>query len=923
MITKHLHFFRQSFSSFPVKHSLQWGVCSLTRRSPLCFLIIALTSSHGQEPQIDSAQLPRIPATEPADALDTFEIRPGFQLKLAAHEPDVVDPIAMAFDEDGGLYVIEMRGYSERRDEALGRIRYLEDADGDGRFETSTVFKDGLKWPTGIVCYKGGVFVGATPDLYYFKDTDGDRVSDEERLIFTGFGSGKPELNMQALFNSFRWGPDNRIWGATAANGGTVSKPGDPSFKPVPIRGADFSFDPETLDFRAENGTAQYGMSFDSFGRRFVCSNSHHAQWVAYERNQVLLNPYYDLPPALVDIPNDGAAAPVFRISDDEPWRVVRTRWRVSGVVKGMIEGGGRVSGYFTSATGIHVYWGDAYDRDFKNNIFVGDVGSNLVHRKLLTTASDQVQPLATRPDDEQNTEFLRSRDNWFRPASFATGPDGCLYICDMYREVIEHPWSLPEGIKKHLDLNSGFDRGRIYRVEPENFKRTPIPRLSGASDSELIDLATHASGDWHQTTARRLLFERGKTVAPKALQQPFPAQLASETSLVDQLNEWKNDPWLEATILNSLRNGDEILAAWKQAQVSASPSFEVALAKLSGRTTDWSVVEAALNQLTRKELSHQLINTLTALKEGIIYANGNWSSFEAINSLSELYQKTGKLAADSKANDQHRILALKILSLQTESSNESLRKAIVTDRSSSDNLATEAASGIEDIAFLISHLGNVPLQSRNSIISRITRTTLGAHQVLEAIQSGSLDLKTVPADTIQKLRNHEDTMVAKQAEQVLPRIEDRSDVVARYQPALSMSGNQANGEAVFEQTCLTCHQTHDGRGFAFGPSITTFKTAGKVSLLGNILDPNKEVAPQFQAFEFKLNNGESFTAMIDSEDTRNVTLLLPAGIRKSFPRTEVTSMKGLGSSLMPEGLEHAITLEQMSDLLAYLTQTP
>ncbi|NET40011.1 MAG: dehydrogenase, partial [Cyanothece sp. SIO1E1] len=133
--------------------------------------------SAAQEPEIDQAQLPRIPATEPEDVLDTFEIRPGFKLKLVAHEPDIVDPIAMTFDADGGMYVIEMRGYSERREDALGRIRYLRDHDNDGLFESSTVFKDDLKWPTGLVCYKGGVFVGASPDLFYFKDTDGDFVS--------------------------------------------------------------------------------------------------------------------------------------------------------------------------------------------------------------------------------------------------------------------------------------------------------------------------------------------------------------------------------------------------------------------------------------------------------------------------------------------------------------------------------------------------------------------------------------------------------------------------------------------------------------------------------------------------------------------------------------------------------------------------
>ena len=105
----------------------------------ICCLDLGL----GQEPQVDASQMPRIAATEPEEVLSTFEIRKGVSLKLAAHEPDVVDPIAMVFDADGGMYVIEMRGYSERREDRLGRIRYLEDRDNDGIFESSTIFKDG------------------------------------------------------------------------------------------------------------------------------------------------------------------------------------------------------------------------------------------------------------------------------------------------------------------------------------------------------------------------------------------------------------------------------------------------------------------------------------------------------------------------------------------------------------------------------------------------------------------------------------------------------------------------------------------------------------------------------------------------------------------------------------------------------------
>src|SRR6056297_3663930 len=174
------------------------------------FLVLLSVAPGGaEELELSSDEFPRVPPTSPSAALSTFEIEEGFEVQLAAHEPAVMDPIAMAFDEQGRAYVLEMRGYSERRDEALGRVRLLTDSNGDGVFDQSTVFKDGLKWPTAILCYRGGVLVGATPDIHFFRDTDGDGVSDEEKHLFTGFGVGRPELNMQALFNSFRWGPDN------------------------------------------------------------------------------------------------------------------------------------------------------------------------------------------------------------------------------------------------------------------------------------------------------------------------------------------------------------------------------------------------------------------------------------------------------------------------------------------------------------------------------------------------------------------------------------------------------------------------------------------------------------------------------------------------------------------------------------------
>ena len=480
-------------------------------------LLIGYAFSHAAEPTAKKSDLPLLDPTDPSDALETFTIKKGFTIELAAAEPLVVDPVAMAFDENGKLYVIEMVGYSEHREDKLGRVRLLEDLDGNGRFDKSTVFARELSWPTAVTCYDGGIFVGVTPDIIYLKDTDGDNKADERRIIFTGFGDGEKRLNMQALMNSFRWGLDNRIHGSASGTRGKVRVPSRPELGEISFVRSDFSFNPRTYEFRLETGGAQHGMDFDAMGRKFVCSNSRHIQQVMYDRRYIGDNPNFIPSPPLIDIAIDGGAAPVFRKSPDEPWRVIRTRWRVAGQVKGPVEGGGRPSGYFTAATGITIYDGDVWDSEFKGDAFIADCGSNLVHRKKLYP--DGPKMTAIRPEDERKTEFLASTDNWFRPVQMEVGPDGALYIADMYREVIEHPWSLPQGIKQHIDLDSGNDRGRIYRIVPQKFTQPKMPRLAEASDADLVKMLDHPNG-WHRSTATRLLFERKnhQTIEPLRL---------------------------------------------------------------------------------------------------------------------------------------------------------------------------------------------------------------------------------------------------------------------------------------------------------------------------------------------------------------------------------------------------------------------
>ena len=444
--------------------------------------------------------LPRVAPHEPAAALETFTVAPGYSIEQVAAEPLVHSPVAVDYDERGRMFVVEMIDYSEQENDHLGAVRMLEDRDGDGRYDTTTVFAKGLSWPTGVLCYDGGAFVCAAPHIWYLKDTDGDGAADERRVVFTGFGRS----NVQGLVNSLRWSLDCRVHGATSSSGAKVTRPDDLAFAAVTLNGRDFSFDPRRLDLRPESGCLQHGMSFDDWGRKFVSGNSQPLEMVFFEDRYAARTPFHAMPPSRGSIAVGGGAAEVFRASPVEAWRELRTKMRMANPKLGPVEGGGRAAGYFTGATGVTACRGDAYPDEMRECLVVGDVGSNLVHRERLSARGPFLE--ARRID--QRSELVASSDIWFRPAQFANAPDGTLHILDVYREVIEHPKAFPPEIKQQLDLTSGQNRGRIYRLVPDGYRQQPQPNLAALSTAEIVRTLEHRNG-WHRDTAARLLYER------------------------------------------------------------------------------------------------------------------------------------------------------------------------------------------------------------------------------------------------------------------------------------------------------------------------------------------------------------------------------------------------------------------------------
>ncbi len=494
-------------STSPGSRSAPWG---WSRTNPpnapaytlagVCVALLSLFASSALADPLPKAPGPLTPTEEKA----SFKLPDGFKAELIACEPDVVDPVAMCFDDKGRLFVCEMRGYPNggvgTGKETRGRIRCLTDKDGDGVFETAHTFADGLRFPMGITPYKNGFLVAVAPDIIYLEDTDGDGKADKTTVLYTGFNLA----NIQQMVNSLQWGLDNWIYGIAGSDGGTIKSVEKPDVPPVVLRNRGFRFKPDVPgSLEPTSGGGQYGLTADDYQHWFTATNSQHLRQIVLPDHYLKRNPYLPVSAVTVDIPEHGAAAKVFRISPFEPWRVERTTRRAGGPDAARFPKTELVpGGFITSACSPLIYTADLFPKEYYGNNFVCDPANNLVHREVLKENGAIFTAVRAYPD----REFLASTDTWFRPVHLSTAPDGSLFVLDFYREVIETPLSLPDDIKKKLNLESR-GRGRIWRIAPTDFKRAKMPDFSKLKPAQLAEQLT-SPNPWCRLTAQRLLVE-------------------------------------------------------------------------------------------------------------------------------------------------------------------------------------------------------------------------------------------------------------------------------------------------------------------------------------------------------------------------------------------------------------------------------
>lgn len=442
------------------------------------------------DPKKTGGELPLSPQQSQA----AIKTKPGLRVDLVAAEPLVADPVALAFGPDGKLWVAEMADYPLGKTGQFdpgGRIVFLEDTNGAGTFDTRTVFLDGLPFPTGVLPWRKGVLICAAPDIIYAEDTDGDGTADKVERLYSGFGTE----NYQGRVNSLQYGLDGWVYGSCGLFGGNIKCA--KANKTIALGNRDFRIKPDTGELEPATGRTQQGRVRDDRGNWFGCDNSNVLWHYVLEDHYLKRNPHVAYPNASV---NCSPSNKLFSLKTDAQ------RFALSGPPNTV-----------TAACGLGIYRDFVLGAEFQGNAFTCEPVNLLVTRRILKSNGSTFT--GERAADEQDSEFLASTDGWFRPVHALTGPDGGLWIADMYRYLIEHPRWIPPADLAKIDVRAGAGLGRIYRVRSDKTPLRPWVRLDKLNTTELVAALDTPNG-WQRDTAMMMLVWKNDPAAKEPLEK-------------------------------------------------------------------------------------------------------------------------------------------------------------------------------------------------------------------------------------------------------------------------------------------------------------------------------------------------------------------------------------------------------------------
>ncbi len=923
---------------------------------------------------------------EPAETIERFNHDPGIRIDVIASEPLVVDPVAIAWDEHGTCYVVENRGYpTAEPDTHPGTIVTLADTDGDGRYDTRTLYAEGFDYPNGILPWEGGVLVTDSPSLLYLRDEDGDGRADTREPILEGFAPGG---STQLRVSHPTLGTDGWLYMTNGLSGGDIQvTKGDGTV--VSMGANDLRYNPRTMQLETIAGRAQFGLTFDDYGNRFICSNRNHVQHIVLEPDEVGRNPYAPRRSMVNDIPEHGAAAKLYPISENKTTAYSHI-------------------GTFTAACGLVIYRGTGLGEAYTGNAFVCDPTGNLVHRDVLRR--EGITFVATRGEEE--SEFLRSTDEWFRPVYLTNGPDGALYLCDMYRGTIEHPRYLPADLAARTDFERGKDRGRIYRIAA---KDNPPHAIDTSSTHEEPVTAISARDGWQSDTAQRLLLENldaqdaadlrtalqrtenesarikllhlldAKGALTKDDMIAFAGYASPEfqAARIRIAARFVGDPEVDSSIQAAIEKNEPLqsaaslhaIAKWPDTQsvqalsaiIQSTPMNDwlrgavystayghgpallssliphlggddsEVVRTLARETAQDHGVEAVAAVFTGSGNSEVTEDLLDGALEGLLRRGG--LSASPLDTLVSALDPTPALRdslvekkaewirqAEGQGEQDRRLRAVRMLTYTDEAdAAPRLARCLTTENPEAIQLAAIASlSGFSDATVSTTILAPATWQAltpraRVAAIDALLLRGARIDALFDAIDGGDVSPRSLSALQRNRLLRSGNESVKSRASTTFAALNaGRADALAKFQPATTMEGDVEKGATHYEKICASCH-VFQGQGSTVGPELSDIRAKTAETILLHIIEPNREVTSGYETCEVETVDGDTYTGILADDNETGITLKQAFGNTATIARADIAAVRTAPLSLMPEGVEEGLTVQDMADLIAFL----
>lgn len=929
-----------------------------------------------------------LPPLSPTQSLNRLKIPEGWTAQTVAAEPLTTDPVAIDFGPSGELWVCEMHDYPSGvagNFEAGGKVRLLRDANRDGIYDSSTVFLDGLPFPTGVTVWRDGVLICAAPDIIFAKDNDGDDIADERTVLFTGFGTE----NYQARVNSLTYGLDGWVYGSCGLFGGEILC--QLTGVVVPLGNRDFRINPDTGTLEPLTGRSQQGRVRNDAGDWFGCSNGQPCWHYPILKDDT--RPALKLPPLITSVPT-GDARQLF------PETAEFQRFKLSGPA-------GRV----TAGCGIGIYRDNWLGEDLSGNSIVCEPVNLLLHRRVLK--ADGLTFKGDRAPGEEASELVTSTDNWFRPVQMKTGPDGGLWISDMSRAVVEHPRWIPAETLAQLDVRAGDQQGRIIRLLPKMHGARQVPVLSQMNATELVSFLSSENGTQRDLAQQLLLWNvdqaaveplinmiksdfnpAGKAAAlwilaeygavtdevlTTAMQNPSPLlrrqavrvtaehhdQLSDPAGLLDLLDQEQN-LFVVAELIEAIRRIADSKAAQRLDRLYLKHSTNRHLQFLILRAvpeSDWSeFVEMVVNQPNRTiaqlvplvsiSLTTQNESALRPLLMAILVdkpslgmlslteqiaktayenpqASAAWFTPDVKSKLASIIAQSRKIAIDPQASQPQRLVALNLLGLEPAAKNEDHQRLLtLLDPQTSSAIQQRVISVLarmqlsETSTELIARLDTLSPTLVNQILDLLLSRPDSTVRLMSAIERAEISANVLNAARRDALLQHPDNQIRLKSEKLL-----RSGGGSPREKVIDQyrSALQLTGNP---QRAVAVYQKqcanchkYGDQGYGVGPDFGESRNKSWSQLLNSVLDPSQTVDQRYAAYVVATVDGRVIQGMLAAESQETITIAQQQAKQTVIPRDEIEVLKRTDRSVMPEGLEKELSAQDLADLFSLITE--